>query len=115
MIPPGARSGQHGGRMGMKTRRQQVSVPLAAVRAVAAVSAVVVAVFGADIAGQGQAPAAASRKAAYRAPRTAWGQPDIHGDYTNKDEANTPLERPQQLAGKDPSTFTEADLAQLAK
>jgi hypothetical protein len=68
----------------------------------------------AELSGQGQAPAAA-RKAAYRAPRTAWGQPDIHGDYTNKDEANTPLERPQQLAGKDPSTFTEADLAQLAK
>ena len=61
-----------------------------------------------------QTPATA-KKTAWRAPRTSWGQPDIHGDYTNKDEANTPLERPQQLAGKDPGTFTEADLAQLAK
>jgi len=60
-----------------------------------------------------QSPAA--EKSAYRAPRTAWGAPDIHGDYTNKDEANTPLERPQQLAGKDAGTFTEAELAQLAK
>ncbi|HET9831188.1 MAG TPA: hypothetical protein VFP91_05755 [Vicinamibacterales bacterium] len=56
-----------------------------------------------------------AKKSAYRAPRTSWGAPDIHGDYTNKDEANTPLERPPQLAGKDASAFTEADLAQLAK
>src|SRR6478736_138189 len=65
------------------------------------------------VAGLAQAPDA-QRKPGYRVPRTAWGQPDIHGDYTNKDEANTPLERPQQLAGNDPSTFTEADLARLA-
>jgi hypothetical protein len=65
------------------------------------------------VAGLGQTPAA-QPKPGYRVPRTAWGQPDIHGDYTNKDEANTPLERPQQLAGKDASTFTEADLARLA-
>src|SRR5256885_2423937 len=57
----------------------------------------------------------AARKPAYRAPRTAWGAPDIHGDYTNKDEANTPLERPQQIAAKDPASFSEAELAQLAK
>jgi hypothetical protein len=54
-------------------------------------------------------------KRTFRAPRTTWGAPDIHGDYTNKDEANTPLERPQQLAGKDASAFTETELAQLAK
>src|SRR4051794_18120136 len=54
-------------------------------------------------------------KRTFRAPRTPWGAPDIHGDYTNKDEANTPLERPQQLAGKDASAFSETDLAQLAK
>ena len=63
------------------------------------------------LAGQSPAPA---RKTAWRAPRTSWGQPDIHGDYTNKDEANTPLERPQQLAGKDAGAFTEADLTRLA-
>src|SRR6266853_228819 len=63
----------------------------------------------------GQSATAPSRKASYRVPRTAWGAPDIHGDYTNKDEANTPLERPRQLTGKDAGAFTEADLAQLAK
>jgi hypothetical protein len=62
-----------------------------------------------------QLSAQAPRKPSYRAPRTAWGAPDIHGDYTNKDEANTPLERPQQLAGKDPGAFSEAELAALAK
>src|SRR5215831_8858732 len=55
------------------------------------------------------------KRVAYHASRTSWGAPDLHGDYTNKDEANTPLERPAQLVGKDASTFTEADLAQLAK
>src|SRR5437763_16796320 len=60
-----------------------------------------------------QTPAA--REPSYRAPRTGWGAPDLHGDYTNKDEANTPLERPQQLAGKDPTTFSEAELAALAQ
>jgi hypothetical protein len=60
-----------------------------------------------------QSPAA--RAAAYHPPRTAWGAPDIHGDYTNKDEANTPLERPADLAGKSAGSFTAADLAELAK
>ena len=60
-----------------------------------------------------QAPGA--RAPAYHAPRTGWGAPDLHGDYTNKDEANTPLERPRQLAGKEATTFSEADLAKLAR
>src|SRR5512138_2474479 len=58
---------------------------------------------------------AGQTKPAYRAPRTAWGAPDLHGDYTNKDEANTPLERPAQLAGKDVNSFSEAELAKLAR
>jgi hypothetical protein len=64
---------------------------------------------------QVSAQTTASPKPSYRAPRTSWGAPDIHGDYTNKDEANTPLERPQQLAGKDLKDFSDADLAKLAK
>jgi hypothetical protein len=55
------------------------------------------------------------KKPSYRAPRTAWGAPDLHGDYTNKDEANTPLERPMPLSQRDPGTFTQAELTQLAK
>src|SRR3569832_1625492 len=59
--------------------------------------------------------AAQTKKPSYRAPRTSWGAPDLHGDYTNKDAANTPLERPAQLAGKDVNSFSDADLAQLAR
>jgi hypothetical protein len=55
------------------------------------------------------------KAAPYVAPKTAWGAPDIHGDYTNKDEANTPLERPQQLEGKAAKDFTDADLTKLAR
>ena len=48
-------------------------------------------------------------------PRTPWGHPDISGTYTNKDEANTPLERPDQLKGKNAQDFTAADLERLRK
>jgi hypothetical protein len=48
-------------------------------------------------------------------PRTPWGHPDIEGIYTNKDETNTPLERPDQFKGRSLQDFNEADLAALAK
>ena len=38
-------------------------------------------------------------------PRTPWGDPDLQGIYTNKDENNTPFERPPELAGKRLSDF----------
>ena len=31
-----------------------------------------------------QTPAKATGKAGYKAPHTAWGDPDISGNYTNK-------------------------------
>jgi len=36
----------------------------------------------------------------YKAPRTAWGDPDFSGNYTNLYEAGTPMERPAQFDGK---------------
>ena len=48
-------------------------------------------------------------------PKTPWGHPDLQGIYTNKDETNTPLERPDQFAGRSAKDFTAADLAALAK
>jgi hypothetical protein len=51
----------------------------------------------------------------YSPPKTPWGHPDLQGVYTNKDEANTPLERPDAFKGRDPKTFTAQDLAELAK
>jgi len=36
----------------------------------------------------------------YRPPRTTWGDPDLQGNYTNKNEQSTPLERPDEFAGR---------------
>ncbi len=59
-------------------------------------------------------PAAAQAGAGrWTAPRTPWGHPDLQGIYTNRDETNTPLERPDQFAGRRLDEFTQADLADL--
>ena len=36
----------------------------------------------------------------YVASKTPWGDPDLQGTYTNKDENGIPFERPKQFAGK---------------
>ena len=43
---------------------------------------------------------ALSAQKAYKAPRTAWGDPDLSGNYTNKYEQGTPFERPRELEGR---------------
>jgi hypothetical protein len=62
-----------------------------------------------------QAPIQMLAQAPYTPARTPWGHPDISGDYTNKDEANTPLERPDEFKGRDPRSFTQAELEELVK
>jgi hypothetical protein len=64
---------------------------------------------GLAIAQSGRAPSA------WTPPKTPWGHPDIEGIYTNKDEANTPLERPDQFQGRSATDFNSSDLAVLAK
>ena len=61
------------------------------------------------------APTQMLAQARYTPAKTPWGHPDISGDYTNKDEANTPLERPDEFKGRDPRSFTQAELDELAK
>jgi hypothetical protein len=51
----------------------------------------------------------------YTVPRTPWGDPDLQGIYTNKDENNTPFERPKDLAGKRLSDFGPNEMAALVK
>lgn len=46
-------------------------------------------------------------------PRTSWGDPDIAGIYTNKDENGTPFERPDEFAGKRLADFGPAEMAAL--
>jgi hypothetical protein len=53
--------------------------------------------------------------AKWTAPRTPWGDPDLQGIYTNKDENNTPFERPPELAGKRIADFGEKEMAELRK
>jgi hypothetical protein len=61
------------------------------------------------------APCQILAQARYTPAKTPWGHPDISGDYTNKDEANTPLERPDEFKGRDPRSFTQAELDQLVQ
>jgi len=51
----------------------------------------------APVAGQ-SAPKPAAK--AWSAPRTPWGDPEIAGIYTNKDEQGVPFERPAEFAGR---------------
>jgi hypothetical protein len=48
-------------------------------------------------------------------PRTPWGDPDLQGTYTNKDENNTPFERPKDLAGRRLADFGPKEMALLIK
>jgi hypothetical protein len=61
----------------------------------------------------GMLTAAVAATAPYAPPRTPWGDPDLQGNYTNKYEANTPLERPAAFAGKSPRDVTAAEMAIL--
>ena len=47
---------------------------------------------------------------AYAQPRTAWGDPDLQGSFTNTDESGTPFERPAEFAGKRLEDVTSAEL-----
>jgi hypothetical protein len=51
----------------------------------------------------------------YRPPHTAWGDPDFQGNYTNLYEAGTPLERPDQFAGRKLEQVTGSELAAVKK
>jgi hypothetical protein len=45
-------------------------------------------------------------------PTTPWGDPDISGVFTTKDEANTPFERPDEWAGRRIDDIKPAELAE---
>jgi hypothetical protein len=58
--------------------------------------AILFAIFAAVSAGT-QTPRATQET--YTPPRTPWGDPDLQGTFTNKDENGIPMERPSQRAG----------------
>ena len=59
-----------------------------------------------------KAPARAAAKSFIPA-RTAWGDPDLQGVYTNKDESGIPFERPGQFDGKAIADVGDRELAEL--
>src|SRR2546428_13492441 len=74
---------------------------------------VMVLLTAASAAGQASSPVAKTTSAhkAWTAPRTADGQIDLQGVWTNN--TVTPLQRPRELAGKE--FYTEAEVAKLQK
>ena len=49
----------------------------------------------------------------YRPAKTAWGDPDLQGTYTNKDESGIPFERPSRFAGKSSADVDDEELKEL--
>src|SRR5215207_4011671 len=47
--------------------------------------------------------------------RTPWGDPDLQGTFSNGDEYTTPLERPDQLAGRRLEDIKGQELADLRR
>jgi len=88
------------------------------VLAVSIVTASVVAAMAArPEAGQnaGATSGAAAAAKPYVPPKTPWGDPDIQGGYSNKDENGIPFERPGNLAGKQLGQIDDSELAELAQ
>src|SRR5829696_6560412 len=49
-------------------------------------------------------------------PKTPWGDPYISGNFDTSPEANTPMERPDEWAGRKMDDITQAELtAAIAK
>ena len=48
-------------------------------------------------------------------PRTAWGDPDLQGNYTNKYEHGTPFERPQEFEGRRIEDVSAAELGRVVQ
>ena len=61
----------------------------------------------APVAGQTAPKRPPAAKASLTPPRTPWGDPDISGIFTNKDEQGVPLERPAEFAGREIVTDEE--------
>ena len=48
-------------------------------------------------------------------PRTPWGDPDLQGTFTNKDEVGTPFERPAEFRGRRIEDITATEVAAILK
>src|SRR5215470_4312154 len=48
-----------------------------------------------------------------KTPKTAWGDPDLSGTYSNSNESGIPMQRPAELEGKRLEDVTPGELAKL--
>src|SRR5262245_139309 len=87
--------------------------PMAA--AIVAVSLAPVAVAGQGPATPRTAPAQGSAAKRWTQPRTAWGDPDLQGYFTDRSELGTPFERPAEFEGRRIEDISEAELAKIMK
>jgi hypothetical protein len=65
-----------------------------------------------------QAPASkpvARATKVYTPPKTSWGDPDLQGVYTNKDESGIPFERPAQFEGKKLEDVEDSEFTELLR
>ena len=92
--------------------RRWLAVAIALTAACLIASFAVVTVEAQTPAAKKSTPPAKSAKP-YALPRTPWGDPDLHGVYTNNDESGIPLERPNQFEGKQLQDVSEGELQQL--
>ena len=51
----------------------------------------------------------------YTPPRTSWGDPDLQGVFANDNEYATPLERPDEFAGKTLADITPEQFAEIRR
>ncbi len=52
-------------------------------------------------------------RSTFTPPKMPWGDPDLQGVYTNKDESGIPFERPSQFAGKALNDVDDIELREL--
>ena len=81
-----------------------------------AVAAILVTVASPPTGAQG--PGAAPGKpsvSGWTPPRTPWGDPDLQGTYTNKDESGIPMEKPDGLATRNTEQLEDSEFAEIVK
>jgi len=59
--------------------------------------------------------AAQQKPTTYVPGKTAWGDPDLSGTYTDKDENGIPMEKPSQFQGKSLQEVDDSELADIVR
>jgi hypothetical protein len=80
-----------------------------------AVALVAVALVARAPTSQTTTAAKTAKEKTWAPPRTPWGDPDLRGVFSNGDEYTTPLERPDQFAGRRLEDIKGAELANVRR